>query len=712
METTFLNILKEFKIEIPIIQRDYAQGRKSEEKIAKKLIEDIYNALSNKASLSLDFIYGKTENGKLIPLDGQQRLTTLWLLHWYIALIENKLSDDDDDNIKNKLKKFSYEVRLTSKDFCSKLIENGITYNKEIQKISDKIKNQNWFYLSWEYDPTVVNMLNMLDIIHDIFKNTSGKYYDLLTGDECPIKFYFLQMENFSLTDELYIKMNARGKPLTPFENFKARFSELLGNDNKHKLDTDWLDIFWKEKEEGNENTPDKAEKKFYNFFSNITLLFYVEKNDIDKYFIDTYDLQNVFDEDLKDKNKTVFSDDNINRIIRLLGIIQNYKDDNHAWEYYKKILKPHNEINYSERVRFYSLLMLIDNEVTDNDIIEKWLRVTKNLINNTRIEEPADFSKAIKSLKKLSEGISDIHNYLQKDDVNIEFFYKAQVDEEKIKAELNSSNDKDWEKLIINAEQIPYFDGQIGFLLEMSKTNEKEYDKNKFKQYSEVMQLIFQCFNDKNDEFLFERALLAKGDYLVQKGSNSSFCNFDDHLRAKMDNWRKVFNNSDKRNFLKSLLDQVCHSLNGDYQNEEKIKNAFIKIIEAYDNTDWRYLFIKNKDLLSFCVNKQIRYYDNYEIYLLRKERMSGEHTELYTYDLYLHLINEIENKDILDYKYGYLTDDECYISYNKDEIQLKFNTTQKKFEINYQNGETKLLNIDIYNKYELVNEIKQIFN
>ena len=42
------------------------------------------------------------------------------------------------------------------------------------------------------------------------------------------ITFQLLPLEHFGLTDDLYIKMNARGKPLTPFETFKARFEELL----------------------------------------------------------------------------------------------------------------------------------------------------------------------------------------------------------------------------------------------------------------------------------------------------------------------------------------------------------------------------------------------------------------------------------------------------------------------------------------------------
>ena len=67
--------------------------------------------------MKLDFIYGTTENDRLNPLDGQQRLTTLWLLHWYIALRADMLNEDNCAI----LKKFTYETRITSREFCQNL---------------------------------------------------------------------------------------------------------------------------------------------------------------------------------------------------------------------------------------------------------------------------------------------------------------------------------------------------------------------------------------------------------------------------------------------------------------------------------------------------------------------------------------------------------------------------------------------------------------
>ena len=74
-------------ITIPIVQRDYAQGRTTAEvnRIRSRFLQVLFDALVNGKHTTLDFIYGNVENGQLIPLDGQQRLTTLFLLHYYIA---------------------------------------------------------------------------------------------------------------------------------------------------------------------------------------------------------------------------------------------------------------------------------------------------------------------------------------------------------------------------------------------------------------------------------------------------------------------------------------------------------------------------------------------------------------------------------------------------------------------------------------------------
>ena len=118
----FLEFLREYDlIQIPRIQRDYVQGGNSKKAtdIRKTFVGDLCNAIKEQKVLLLDFIYGNVEmNGDkrcFYPLDGQQRLTTLFLLHWYGSLF---LDDDEGDEIRERLQKFSYQTRFSSEQFC------------------------------------------------------------------------------------------------------------------------------------------------------------------------------------------------------------------------------------------------------------------------------------------------------------------------------------------------------------------------------------------------------------------------------------------------------------------------------------------------------------------------------------------------------------------------------------------------------------------
>ena len=50
---------KNYRIVVPIIQRDYAQGRKSEKEVRDTFLYALFNYLDdNKPNRDLDFIYG------------------------------------------------------------------------------------------------------------------------------------------------------------------------------------------------------------------------------------------------------------------------------------------------------------------------------------------------------------------------------------------------------------------------------------------------------------------------------------------------------------------------------------------------------------------------------------------------------------------------------------------------------------------------------
>lgn len=182
------------KIIIPIIQRDYAQGRKGSDvtRVRGRFLESLYKAVTEKP-ITLDFVYGDIDDeGNMTPLDGQQRLTTLFLLHWYAA----KKSNISEENYEF-LKKFSYETRYSARCFCIDLVD----YKPEFKTaISKEIVNQAWFPLDWENDPTISSMLVMLDAIDDKFKDVTDLWDKL--KENC-VTFYFLPIKDMGLTDEL-----------------------------------------------------------------------------------------------------------------------------------------------------------------------------------------------------------------------------------------------------------------------------------------------------------------------------------------------------------------------------------------------------------------------------------------------------------------------------------------------------------------------------
>jgi hypothetical protein len=224
----------------------------------------------------LDFVFGdmaETEGeyqGKFYPLDGQQRLTTLFLLHCYLAWRTGVRPQDQS------WKKFSYATRPGARDFCDFLVRCQPDCSCTL---SEWIKDHADYLPTWQHDPSIQSMLVVLDTLHDWFvreqPNLQIAWAKLVDG-ECPaIRFHVLPMKANGLTDALYIKMNSRGKPLTPFENFKAHFEDVLtkarherAKEFSKKVDTSWSDILWPYR--GDDHLIDDEFMRYFRFITEI----------------------------------------------------------------------------------------------------------------------------------------------------------------------------------------------------------------------------------------------------------------------------------------------------------------------------------------------------------------------------------------------------------------------------------------------------------
>lgn len=244
---TLKSLLTEQSIVIPMIQRDYAQGRTDEHatRIRKEIVGRLKEATLHREHLDFDFIYGTIREGELRLLDGQQRLTTLFLLHWYIGGYRRHA-------LPSYLHRFSFETRISTRDFFDALRKQKIV-DIPHWRLSEIICLQKWYHKAWSNDPSIRGALVMLDAIHEDFEEVETAVLPDLDLEEPTVSFQYLDLDGYELDEKLYIKMNSRGKTLTFFEHFKAQFERMLDrkewteerDEFARKIETDWSDLLW-----------------------------------------------------------------------------------------------------------------------------------------------------------------------------------------------------------------------------------------------------------------------------------------------------------------------------------------------------------------------------------------------------------------------------------------------------------------------------------
>mgnify|MGYP001737056966 FL=1 len=329
-KTNLLAFLTDKNVRIPQLQRDYVQGSDKAKEIRDLFICDLVETLSadtpeaKQKTLHLDFIYGSTyeeapasglhphwKEGELhfdtpnsdvneptkvfLPLDGQQRLTSLWLLHWMLC------PETEADAAKKLLSHFSYATRSSSRRFCAALVahigDGELKQQLKTNKAKSALMEASWFLPAWQKDPTVNSMIEMLVAIGTrLGEADTAPLWKRLQEGAITFTVIEIQSNEFRLTDELYIKMNNRGRLLTDWECDKAKAIECLGevvfteenaglweslqaNEQEKtpadyfsfRIDGRWQDFFWhlsRGRESPLEDRVQRSDEMMRNFFT------------------------------------------------------------------------------------------------------------------------------------------------------------------------------------------------------------------------------------------------------------------------------------------------------------------------------------------------------------------------------------------------------------------------------------------------------------
>lgn len=553
-----INTIK--RIEIPIIQRDYAQGRKERNIRIKRdlFLDEIFSVIfdSGNKDLKLYYIYGKVDGTTFIPIDGQQRLTTLYLLAYYLSSRENCFK-----NFLN-LPELTYRTRFSAKNFTAELRKNPLDYtNDSAQKPSEKIKQSGWFFSEYESDPTVMAILTMLDSIHNkyeaIKESKKSCLLGCLFGNLKRIKFEVFSLDGNISTDDLYIKMNARGRALSNFDNFNSMIDEIEENTKGEKFSDkskDWENTFFvfyegEKDKSGSDNIGSRALSELIRIILTTEYILKLrpkDKDEVLRSLLNSNDAKNKYDEIPPSEYRKWLSLDKNLGIIDYLKKSLDVLSKNVLSKNKEKILEgglpQFGELKnskYKQKIILFAKISfkvkLEENNISDeNDrLFKDWLRVIRNLIENTTVDDSDSFKNFIVSTNELLSKL-DNHNldilkclcaiYDRGENLkDLDGFNECQLREEIVKAKLISISDE-WRVAITDAEKPKNIDSKIAFILRLSNTIgyvncdfklkvNYENTLEEFKSYTTFMKALFHIiYNDNDKKFLWQRYLLSCG--------------------------------------------------------------------------------------------------------------------------------------------------------------------------------------------------------
>ena len=354
-------------------------------------------------------------------------------------------------------------------------------------------------------------------------------------------------------------------------DNPESEWKDLLDAKNgiPIKLDTDWTDIFWK-----NKSKDSKIDEIYFAFINRYFLqeLICAKKEDnTDLYSADDLEKNNgSFKHLYGDKgddsrlqysglDKYLFNDDKViplSFFTSFRNTLNNFKPDSTGCKFFGgcclnahfptwvdskfEFIPKYDEreiittLGQKERVVFLAVCRYFEKGSFDSISFKRWMRVVWNIVENSGIETIPAMIGAMRLIDELSEGTDDIYNFLSNSQLQVKSnFAQEQVKEEIAKAKqildengtlrkyvgsckkTDGSNYITWEEIIIEAEKYAFFKGAIRFLFTDEKGDVNEQSWHAFDTKWEKA----KKYIDKNGEIVEEcktnaillRALLSR---------------------------------------------------------------------------------------------------------------------------------------------------------------------------------------------------------
>ena len=225
------------------------------------------------------------------------------------------------------------------------------------------------------------------------------------------------------MTDDLYIKMNARGLELTPFERFKAAFNNKVDRCGwdagkpvtatfAHRIDTVWTDLFW-----GICEQPHLTDRHIQHFVAAMAMNYYAKSYRPESREQTEQHIQQLAG-DATTVNPDDFTEDGYKYLTACLDAYVPHGDaDGGAASWEMSDGQRFLNLAYKDKMAYPDYVLLFaqteylmrQGQRTDGDdrwdrACDDWQRVVNNIVRNSTIDSPATFVAAITLVDELAE--------------------------------------------------------------------------------------------------------------------------------------------------------------------------------------------------------------------------------------------------------------------------------------------------------------------
>ena len=253
---------------LKVIQANHKIGEELPSDTIQSLQDEFTAFLARRThATNVGFVYAYCDGdlpGQYYLIDGQQRLTTLFLALLAVAVRNAELKERfraryclsplETNGCKGEvLTKLDYRLREHTAEFLHRCVDFFLGH----PAATGQMKEQTWYLQRFEGDTTIRNLFDNYTTIQKLIEPvlsdaTPANFYEYL---EDLVECWYFDTNESAQGEELYIYLNARGEIIAGNENLKARLLEktrtATEKNNWGRTWEEWQDYFWQKRKVG-----------------------------------------------------------------------------------------------------------------------------------------------------------------------------------------------------------------------------------------------------------------------------------------------------------------------------------------------------------------------------------------------------------------------------------------------------------------------------